>query len=226
MQTFPGGIHSGTDFYMNDAGHPDRRDDRRSDAVRRRRARRRATASARPPSTPRRSTRWRRSCARRTTGCTRTTGPIADVKTDEAAILLLGTEQSKLWRSTRPAGAVRDAGFLWANNNAARRRGAPGGTAPSPTTRPSTRLRARGTATSPSGTSTTSTRGRSTSRAPSACGLLADQPAARLRRQGHRPPQMAEKLVFMAHQGKVTLREKFPGRAAAGCPTCPARSRT
>ena len=54
---------------------PDRRDDDPPDAVRRRTARRRATGSGRRSSTAPRSTRWRPSCARRTTGCTRTTGP-------------------------------------------------------------------------------------------------------------------------------------------------------
>ena len=58
MQTFPGGIHSGTDFYMNDAGHPDRRDHRSSRRRSTRTAHRRATASARRSSTAPRSTRW------------------------------------------------------------------------------------------------------------------------------------------------------------------------
>ena len=74
MQTFPGGIHSGTDFYMNDAGIVIGETTTLQtpfDAE----ARRRATGSARRSSTRRRSTRCRPSCARGTTGCTRTTGP-------------------------------------------------------------------------------------------------------------------------------------------------------
>ena len=110
----------------------------------------------------------------------------------------------------RPAGAVRDAGLPVGEQQRARRRRCAARWRRSPRTRPTTRPSRPRTATSPSGASTRSTRGRSTCRA--RCGLMASSPINRPHACDGKvtDAQMAEKLVFMAHQGKVTLREKFP----------------
>ena len=43
--------------------------------------------------------------------------PIADFKTGEVAILLLGTHEKKLWRTSEDMNPFGTPGFLWANNN-------------------------------------------------------------------------------------------------------------
>ena len=117
MQTFPGGIHSGTDFYMNDAGIVIGE-----------------TTTLQTPfdaeGTPQ-SNRIRKAIQyassidevaailrEKNNGMYTNDWTLADVKRDESAILLLGTAQSKLWRSTDQPAPFGTPGFLWANNNA------------------------------------------------------------------------------------------------------------
>ena len=130
MQTFPGGIHSGTDFYMNDAGILIGETTVAADPVRRRRARRRATASARPSSTRSSIDEVAAILREKNNGMYTNDWTLADVKRDESAILLLGTAQSKLWRSTDQPAPFGTPGFLWANNNARDAGGAPRGGGP------------------------------------------------------------------------------------------------
>ena len=186
IQTFPGGIHSGTDFYMNDAGiligettsrrrrwnpdghaaeQPDPEGDRSTrssiDEVARilPREEQRDVHERLDRSPTSRRTRRRSSCSGRT--------------------------QLEALALDRPAGAVRDARLPLGEQQRPRRRGAARVRRSSPTTRRSTRRSARGTATSPSGGGTTEHKGRIDAiEAVRPLGLLADQPAARLRREG------------------------------------------
>lgn len=116
-QTFPGGIHSGTDFYLNDAGIVFGE-----------------TTVAQTPfdirgtpqaSRARRAAQYARSIddvvrilSERNNGLYTNDWPIADLNTGETAIFLLGTARSKLWRSSERPAPFGTPGFLWANNNA------------------------------------------------------------------------------------------------------------
>ncbi len=115
-QTFPGGIHSGADFYMNSAGIVIGE----------------TTVSQtpfEPDSTPQ-SNRIRKAAQYASSiddverilwdgnnGMYTNDWPIADVKTGEVAILLLGTHTKKLWRTSEDMAPFGTPGFLWANNN-------------------------------------------------------------------------------------------------------------
>jgi len=114
--TFPGGIHSGADFYINEAGIVIGE----------------TTVSQtpfEPDSTPQ-SNRIRKAAQYASSiedverilwegnnGMYTNDWPIADVKTGEAAILLLGTQRKKLWRTNEDMSPFGTPGFLWANNN-------------------------------------------------------------------------------------------------------------
>jgi len=219
MQTFPGGIHSGTDFYMNDAGIVIGE-----------------TTTLQTPfdaeGTPQ-SNRIRKAIQyassidevsaflrEKNNGMYTNDWTLADVKRDEAAILLLGTAQSKLWRSTDQPAPFGTPGFLWANNNAR-----------------DTAVR-REVAAQPEDAPYDSTftawnrdlafsrfydehKGRIDVR--SAVRLMASSPINRPHACDGKvtDAQMAEKLVFMGHQGKVTLREKFPAAGSRRMPDLP-----
>jgi hypothetical protein len=109
-QTFPGGIHSGADFYLNEAGI----------------AFGETTVSQTPyeaNSTPQ-SNRARKAADdverilwEKNNGMYTNDWPIADFKTGEVAILLLGTHQKKMWRTSEDMNPFGTPGFLWANNN-------------------------------------------------------------------------------------------------------------
>jgi len=114
--TFPGGIHSGADFYLNSEGIVIGE----------------TTVSQtpwEPDSTPQ-SNRIRKAAQYASTiddverilweknnGMYTNDWPIADVKTGEVAILLLGTHTKKLWRTGEDMSPFGTPGFLWANNN-------------------------------------------------------------------------------------------------------------
>jgi hypothetical protein len=219
MQTFPGGIHSGTDFYMNDAGILIGE-----------------TTTLQTPfdadGTPQ-SNRIRKAIQygssidevsailrEKNNGMYTNDWTLADVKKDEAAILLLGTAKSKLWRSTDQPAPFGTPGFLWANNNAR-----------------DAAVR-REVAAQPEDAPYDSTFGawnrdvafrrfydehKGTIDAQSAVGLMASSPINRPHACDGKvtDAQMAEKLVFMAHQGKVTLREKFPAAGSRRMPDLP-----
>lgn len=115
-QTFPGGIHSGADFYINSAGIVIGE----------------TTVSQtpyEPDSTPQ-SNRIRKAAQYASSiddverilwqgnnGMYTNDWPLADVKTGEVAILLLGTHRKKLWRTGEDLSPFGTPGFLWANNN-------------------------------------------------------------------------------------------------------------
>ncbi len=145
---------------------------------------------------------------------------LADVKKDEAAILLLGTAKSKLWRSTDQPAPFGTPGFLWANNNArdaavrrevaAQPEDAPYDSTFSAWNRDVAFLRFYD-------------EHKGKIDAQSAVGLMASSPVNRPHACDGKvtDAQMAEQLVFMAHQGKVTLREKFPAAGSRRMPDLP-----
>jgi hypothetical protein len=219
MQTFPGGIHSGTDFYMNDAGILIGE-----------------TTVLQTPFDPEgtpQSNRIRRAIQygtsidevaailrERNNGMYTNDWTLADLKRDEAAILLLGTRQSRLWRSTDQPAPFGTPGFLWANNNArdaavrrevaAQPEDAPYDSTFSAWNRDVAFLRFY-----------EEHKGRIDVQ--SAVRLMASSPVNRPHACDGKvtDARMAEKLVFMAHQGKVTLREKFPAAGSRRMPDLP-----
>jgi len=218
-QTYPGGIHSGTDYYMNAAGILIGE-----------------TTVAQTPwnvdGTPM-SNRIRKAAQyassiddvarilrEKNNGMYTNDWPIADVKTGEVAILLLGTKESKLWRTGEDPAPFGTPGFLWANNNARdpgvkREYGVQPDDAPfDPVYGPWDRdvafrkwydeVKGRIDATE-------------------AVNLWASSPINRPHACDGKvtTAEMAEKLVFLAHYGKVTLREKFPAAGNRRMPDHP-----
>lgn len=218
-QTYPGGIHSGTDYYMNAAGILIGE-----------------TTVAQTPwnvdGTPM-SNRIRKAAQyassiddvarilrEQNNGMYTNDWPIADVKTGEVAILLLGTKESKLWRTGEDPAPFGTPGFLWANNNARdpgvkKEYGVQPDDAPyDPVYGPwdrdvafrkwYDRVKGRIDATE-------------------AVNLWASSPINRPHACDGKvtTAEMAEKLVFMAHYGKVTLREKFPAAGNRRMPDHP-----
>lgn len=120
MQTFPGGIHSGTDWYVTGGGLVIGE-----------------TTVGQTPFDPegtpqsnriRKAAQYGRSIdefaeimRKQNNGLYTNDWTVADTKTDEGAVLLLGTKKSRLWRTgskQKPAdtpGNLKD--FIWANNN-------------------------------------------------------------------------------------------------------------
>jgi hypothetical protein len=219
MQTFPGGIHSGTDFYMNDAGilvgettvlqTPfDAEGEPQSSRIRR--AVQYGTSIDEVASILR----------TRNNGMYTNDWTLADVKTGESAILLLGTARSRLWRSTDPEAPFGTPGYLWANNNArdpavrrevaAQPEDAPFDSTFTPANRDLAFLRFY-----------EEHKGKIDVR--SAVNLMASSPVNRPHACDGKvtDAEMAERLVFMAHQGKVTLREKFPAAGSRRMPDLP-----
>lgn len=219
MQTFPGGIHSGADFYINDAGLVIG-----ETTV--------AQTPFDPTGTPQ-SSRIRRAAQyassidqvaailrERNNGMYTNDWPIADVKTGEVAILLLGTRASRLWRSGDAEAPFGTPGFLWSNNNArdpeVRREyavqadDAPFDVAFAPTNRDVAFWRF-----------WEEFRGRIDEQA--AVRLWASSPVNRPHACDGKitTSAMARELVFLAHHGKVTLREKFPEKGNRRMPDLP-----
>ena len=216
-ETFPGGIHSGADFYINSAGIVIGE-----------------TTTGQTPFDPTgtpQSNRIRKAAQyassiddvvrilrEKNNGLYTNDWPIADVKTDEVAIYLLGTHQAKLWRAADdPFGTP---GFLWSNNNN-RDAGVRSEYAVQPGDAPYDMIfspwdrdlafwqfyqRAKGKIDSIA-----------------AVNLLASSPINRPHACDGKitTSEMAEQLVFLAHYGKVTLREKFPDKGSRRMPDLP-----
>jgi hypothetical protein len=115
-QTFPGGIHSGTDFYMNKAGiiigettvqqtPYDPTGTPQSNRIRK--AAQYATSIDEVVTILR----------TRNNGMYTNDWTLADLKRNESAVYLLGTHKERLWRSTDAPAPFGTPGFLWANNN-------------------------------------------------------------------------------------------------------------
>jgi Phospholipase B len=219
MQTFPGGIHSGTDFYMNDAGivigettvvQTPFDADGTPQSSRIRKAIQYASSIDEVAAILR----------ERNNGMYTNDWTLADMKRGESAILLLGTKESRLWRSTDRPAPFGTPGFLWANNNArdaavrrevaAQPEDAPYDSTFTAWNRDVAFLRFY-----------EEHKGRID--VLSAVGLMASSPVNRPHACDGKVTDaaMAEKLVFMAHQGKVTLREKFPAAGSRRMPDLP-----
>ncbi len=219
FQTFPGGIHSGTDFYMNSAGILIGE-----------------TTVAQTPFDPagtpqsyriRRAAQYASSVDEvvetlrtRNNGLYTNDWPIADVKTNEAAMYLLGTAKDRLWRSTDDPAPFGTPGFLWANNNArddevrkeyaVQPDGAPFDAVFSAWNRDVAFRRfweeKKGAI---DANALIDFWNSSPVNRPHACdGKVTNA-------------EMAEKLVFLANHGKVTLREKFPQAGSRRMPDLP-----
>ncbi len=218
-QSYPGGIHSGTDYYMNSAGILIGE-----------------TTVAQTPwnvdGTPM-SNRIRKAAQyassiddvarilrERNNGMYTNDWPIVDVKTNEVAILLLGTRTSKLWRTKEDLAPFGTPGFLWANNNARdpevrKEYGVQPHDAPfDPVYGPWDRDVA---------FRKWYDRVKGRIDAVEAVNLWASSPINRPHACDGKvtTAEMAEKLVFLAHYGKVTLREKFPAAGNRRMPDHP-----
>lgn len=207
-ETFPGGIHSGADFYINDAGIMIGE-----------------TTVAQTPFNPDgepQSSRIRKAAqygesidevvsilTKNNNGLYTNDWLIGDAKTDEIAILLLGTKEHKVWRSSRGEFPGGTSGFYWSDNNAkdpeVRKEyvldptNAPFDVVYSPVNRDIAFMdfyaRKKGTIDSRE-----------------AVTILASSPINRPHACDGKvtTSAMAEKMVFLANYGKVTMREKVP----------------
>jgi hypothetical protein len=214
LQTFAGGIHSGTDWYINAAGlvmgettvgQTPFNADGTPQSNRIRKAAQYATSIDEAAAI----------LFKQNNGLYTNDWTMADTKTDEGACYLLGTEKAKLWRTGskgKPAdtpGQHRD--FIWANNNnrdldvrgeyGANPDNAPADLAFNTWNRDIAWQEAFKTYGKAAFDIDNSTRVMATSpiNRPHACDAKLTT------------AEMAEQLVFIAHQGKTTQREKMVG---------------
>lgn len=218
-ETFPGGIHSGADIYINSAGIMIGE----------------TTVSQTPfndAGTPQ-SNRIRKAAQYaasiddvvrllqyKNNGMYTNDWLLGDAKTNEVAIFLLGTHKSKLWRSSRGELPGGTGGFLWSNNNAkdleVRKEYIPN-SADAPydlVFNPWNRdivfydfyRKHKGEIDATAGIELCAS---SPINRPHACDGKITTTA------------MAKNLMFLAHFGKVTLREKFPSKESRYMPDYP-----
>jgi hypothetical protein len=214
FQTFPGGMHSGSDFYLNAAGlvigettvaQTPFDPDGTPQSNRSRKAAQYASSIDEAA----------RILRERNNGLYTNDWTMADAKTDEGACLLLGTKASKLWRTgskgkraDTPAG-LRD--FIWANNNAR-----------DPAVRRETAVTADDAPVDvafPAWNRDVAflewyrAHGAGEIDLEKAIRLWASSPVNRPHACDGKltTGEMAEQLVFLAHYGKTTLREKWVG---------------
>jgi len=214
MQTFAGGIHSGTDWYLNASGLV-----MGETTV--------GQTPFNPDGTPQ-SNRIRKAAQygstideaaailfKQNNGLYTNDWTMADAKTDEGACFLLGTEKTRMWRTGAKGKAADTPGshrdFIWANNNnrdlevrseyGANPENAPADLAFNTWNRDIAFQEVFKTYGQKGFDIDIATRVMATSpiNRPHACD-------AKLTTS-----EMAEKLVFIAHQGKTTLREKLVG---------------
>ncbi len=206
--SFPGGIHSGADFYLNAAGIVIG-----ETTV--------AQTPFEPTGTPQ-SNRIRKAAQYASSideverilwegnnGMYTNDWPIADVTTGEAAILLLGTHRKRLWRTSEDPAPFGLPGFLWANNNnrddEVRKE-----YLAQPHDRPFDLMFAPWNRDLAFVEFYRDHAGRIDLQA--AIGLVASSPVNRAHACDGKitTSAMAEQLMVLAHHGKTTLREKFP----------------
>jgi len=115
-ETFPGGIHSGADFYLNDAGIVIGETTVRQSPF---------NMEGTPQSNRiRKAAQYAdniddvvRILSLKNNGMYTNDWLIADTRANEIAIFLLGTKKSKLWRSSKGEFPGETQGFYWSNNN-------------------------------------------------------------------------------------------------------------
>jgi hypothetical protein len=218
-ETFPGGIHSGADFYLNASGIMIGE----------------TTVKQTPfdmDGTPQ-SNRIRKAAQYansidevvkileyKNNGMYTNDWLMADAKTNEIAIFLLGTKKSKLWRSSSGEFPGGTKGFYWSNNNPkddevrkeyiANAENAPYDVVFTPWNRDIT-----------FNEFFREYNGRIDVIA--GINLMASSPINRSHACDGKitTREMAKHMVFMAHFGKVTLREKFPGKGNRLMPDSP-----
>ena len=218
-ETFPGGIHSGADFYINSAGimlgettvmQTPFNMDGTPQSLRIRKAAQYASSIDQVTEI----------LTTKNNGLYTNDWLIGDVKTSEIAILLLGTNAHKLWRSSKKEFPGGTEGFYWSVNNAkdpgvrneyvADPSNAPFDVVFSAVNRDVAFV-------------DYYRREKGAIDAISAVNVLATSPLNRPHACDGKvtTSEMAEKLVFLAHYGKVTLREKFPERGSRRMPDLP-----
>jgi hypothetical protein len=218
-ETFPGGIHSGTDFYINDAGIMIGETTVMQTPF---------DAEGEPQSSRiRKAAQYGKSIddvvrilTENNNGLYTNDWLIGDTKSDEIAILLLGTKKHKLWRSKKGDFPGGTEGFLWSDNNAkdpeVRKEYVPDPTnAPfdvvfSPVNRDLEFM-------------DFYKRDKGRMDAISAVNMLATSPINRPHACDGKvtTSAMAEKMVFLAHYGKVTQREKWVEKNSRLMPDLP-----
>ncbi len=214
MQTFPGGIHSGTDWYLNASGLV-----MGETTV--------GQTPYNPEGTPQ-SNRIRKAAQyassideaaailfKQNNGLYTNDWTMADTKTDEGACFLLGTEKAKLWRTGSKGKAADTPGhlkdFIWANNNN-RDLEVRGEYGPNPEGAPAD-LAFNTWNRDIAWQDAFKTYGQKGFDIDSATRVMATSPINRPHACDGKltTSEMAEKLVFIAHQGKTTQREKLVG---------------
>jgi hypothetical protein len=214
LQTFPGGIHSGSDWYLNAAGivigetTVGQTPFRAEGTPQSNRARKAAQYGSSIDDVA-------RILRERNNGLYTNDWTIADAKTDEGADLLLGTAAWKLWRTGSPGHAADTPGglvdFVWANNN---------------TRDPAVRREYVGTSDGAPADLAFNTWNRDIAfwrfyerygkggiDVEAAVRLFASSPVNRPHACDGKitSGEMADRMVFVAHYGKTTLREKWVG---------------
>ena len=145
---------------------------------------------------------------------------MGDTKTDETAILLLGTNTHKLWRSGKGDFPGGTKGFYWSVNNAkdpeVRKE-----YVPDPNNAPFDVVF--GPVNRDVAFVNYFEREKGKIDAVSAVNVIATSPINRPHACDGKvtTSEMAEKMVFLAHFGKVTQREKFPERGSRRMPDLP-----
>ncbi len=219
FQTFPGGIHSGADFYLNSAGI----------------AFGETTVMQTPyeaDSTPQ-SNRSRKAAQyaasiddvvrilwEKNNGMYTNDWPIADFKTGEVAVLLLGTRTKRLWRTSEDIAPFGTPGFLWANNNP-RDPGVRREYLAQPDDRPFDLMFSPWNRDVAFNEFYRENQGKIDATA--AVKLWDSSPINRAHACDGKitDTEMADHMVFLAHFGKVTLREKFPAKGWRLLPDLP-----
>ncbi len=217
--TFPGGIHSGADFYINSAGIIIGETTT-------------AQTPYEPNSTPQ-SNRIRKAAQYASSiddverilwegnnGMYTNDWPIADIKTGEVAMLLLGTHHKKLWRTGENLSPFGTPGFLWTNNNN-RDLDVRKEYVAQPEDRPFDLSFTPWNRDLAFNEFYDMYKGRFDSNA--AVKMWASSPINRAHACDGKitTTEMAKEMMFLAHYGKVTLREKFPQKEGRIMPELP-----
>ena len=206
--TFPGGIHSGADFYLNEAGIAfgettvSQTPYEANSTPQSNRARKAAQYAASIDDVER--ILWEKN-----NGMYTNDWPIADFETGEVAILLLGTHKKKMWRTSEDMNPFGTPGFLWANNNnrdpEVRKE-----YVAQPDDRPFDLMFSPWNRDVAFNEFYRENKGKIDANA--GVRLWASSPVNRAHACDGKitNTEMANEMVFLAHHGKVTLREKFP----------------
>jgi hypothetical protein len=211
-ETFPGGIHSGADFYINEAGimmgettvmQTPFNIDGEPQSSRIRKAAQYASSIDDAV----------RILTTKNNGLYTNDWLIGDAKTNEIAILLLGTKQHKLWRSSSGEFPGNTKGFYWSVNNAkdpeVRKE-----YVPDPTNAPYDLIY--GNVNRDLSFYQYYQREQGKIDALSAVNVMATSPINRPHACDGKVTDgdMASHMMFLAHYGKVTLREKVPEKGS------------